>query len=298
MYPYRKAQLDLFLTLVNESNPGLYTDLTSSNIRVGVPVVQAVPQGGIQNTNILMTAKGGDYLGTKRVQYRRINLASYFRNVKLSVQIWTSTTTVTADQLAEALNAKYGTALVGSDFSATAYAYGSPRNVTIGNSGTIQPLCYQPLVTLSIDIVRGKREISDVFTADTLDGRLFPGGNSFPGDRKPQGEYLLYGLDCSPIASTLVSIATNTVLNFSIAAHRTVLDFLQANAPALNFNDGYGTGAGMVPGGLAGLRLYQYALPQALIPEANSEKFARASYIAAAEDSWFQGNIILHNGLR
>ncbi len=292
MYPYRKAQLDLFLTLVNESNPGLYTDLTSSNIRVGVPAVQAVPSGGIQNTNVLMTAKGGDYLGTKRVQYRRINLASYFRNVKLSVQVWTSGSSITADQLAEALNAKYGTALVGSDFTATAYGYAAARNATIGSS-SIQPLCYQPQVTLSIEIIKGKREIGEMFNADTLDGRLFPGGNSFPGDRKPQGEYLTYGLDCSPIAATLASITSGQPFNFSIASHQTVLAFLQQNLPGV-FNDSAHT----VQGGLTGALLYQYALPQALIPEANTDKYANASFIAAQAGSWFQGNIILHNGLR
>lgn len=290
MYPYRKAQLDLFLTLVNESNPGLYTDLTSSNIQVGMPSVQAVPVDGIQNTNVLMTAKGGDYLGTKRVEYRRIDVTKYFRGMSLSLETWTAVNSLQPAEFCEVFNAKYGTALVPSDLAQTVISYGPNVAIDISN----QPLCYEPGKRIRISITRTKRPFEQMFTGDTLDGRLFPSGNDFPVERKPQGEYLLYGLDCSPIRSTLAAIASGTTLNFANATHLTVLEFLQAKAPALNFSNSAAT----VAGGLTGLKLYQYTLPQALIPEANSEKYLNASYIAPEADSWFQGNLILHNGLR
>lgn len=290
MYPYRKPQFDIFIDLVKQANPGLALPFTAATVSLGTPVAQAVPQGGIADTNVRVRAKPGAlYVGSKVVQYRRIDLTAFFKNQTLEVTSWSSGSTQTVAQIIEALNAQYGISLLVSD---TVHA-GVPNtgNEAVGYDGQwgialySGSLCY----TLSegarvITLRRGKRPVSDAFASGNLSGRAYAGGNSFPGGRKPQGQYMSYDIDFS---TSLTGTAGSGTVGTTWAG---IFDILKTNVDS-RFSH---TTTSDVFGGCSGLSYTVYPLPNAAVPEANSAKFAKVLAIFPVASSWFQGPLLMH----
>lgn len=288
MYPFLGDQLSTFLALVNESNPGLQIKpLTGSMLRALTPTAYAGT--GKQDTQVTLYVKQGDdtYYGKQTVYYRRINLTNYFRGLVLTLDDYLSSTTMTPAQFCTAFNKKYGTVLVPSDISNGSFSSGTLTTVSI----TVSSLCY--VGSMPVTWTRGKQYITDAIANPALNGKLYPGGNSFPGNRKPQGDFLTYGLDCASISSTLKGLSASvnvTPAMWATQPYASILSFLQAQVPDQNFNAQDSANAG----GLGNLTLRRYALPSASAPGANSAKFANVTTITAAAGSWFQGILYLH----
>lgn len=283
MYPYRQSQLDLFYNLVVTANPGMPFSLPP-NSKLGTPQSQAVPNGSIADTNILITGTNA-YFRNKRVSYRRIDLSAFFKNMTITFDKWVSTATLAKADLLELLNATYGLALVDADLSVTSLTSGAATAITIASAS----LCYKG--TFTVTWTKGKRQITDVAPLNSpLTGRLWPNGNDFSSGRKPQGEYLLYDKDFSAQLATFNSLTTGT-LDYTVATHKIIMDAMIAVYPS-NLNSGTHT----AQGGLNGLTFAKYTMPNANAPLANasSSKVNTVFVISSQSTSWFQGAILLH----
>lgn len=292
MYPFLDTQLNTLLGLINTSNPGLKVPLTTAMLRSLVPTAVTPGTGQIQDTSlVLLSLPGnvGQYIGKQTVYYRRINLTNLYRSMTLTLDNYIGSTTMTAAQFCQYFNAKYGTELVTTDFTNTSFASGTSYTVSI----VATSLCYEGSFTFKW--TQGVPYMTQVITNQVLTGKLYPGGNTFGGSRKPQADVLSYGLDCSGIRTQLLALpssVTPTPTNWQTANsnYSQILGFLKQNLPNLNLS---GVDSA-TQGGLANLVLTRYTLPSASSPAANSNKFAYVTQIAAAAGSWFQGTFYLH----
>lgn len=283
-------QVDTLLGLINQSNPGLQVaPLTAAMLRTLVPTAITPGTGQIQDTSVRLMVMPGNthYYGSDTVTYRRINLTDFFRGMTLTLDDYVGSTTMSAAQFVAALNKKYGTVLTTGDFSNTSFTSGTSYTVTMLGSS----LCFSG--SFSVKWTQGKEYVSQAITNPTLAGKLYPGGNSFPGGRKPQGDFITYGLDFASIATTLKSLSASVTVTPSMwasAPYSTILSYLQQQFPSQNFS---ASDSGTT-GGLGNLVLTRYTLPSAAVPGANSAKFPTVTTIAAVSGSWFQGLFYLH----
>jgi hypothetical protein len=292
MYPFLDTQLNTLLGLINQSNPGLQVaPLSMQNLQALVPTAITPGTGTFQDTSLrLMTVQGnGHYVGNQTVTYRRINLSTLFRSMNLVLDDYLGSTTMTAAQFCTSFNAKYGTDLVPTDFTNPSFTSGTQYTVTIVSAS----LCYNG--SFSFKWTQGVPYMTQVLGTGVLAGKLYPGGNTFGGARKPQGDVLSYGLSCVPISAALKALASSvqvTPANWAQAGsnYASILAFLQQNLPSLNLNSTDSANAG----GLGNLTLTRYTLPSASAPGANSNKYAFATVIPAVSGSWFQGQLYLH----
>lgn len=290
MYPFLDTQLNTLLGLINQSNPGLSPPLTAAVLQTLVPTVITPGTGQIQDTSMrLLTVQGnGHYVGNQTITYRRINLANLFRNMVLTLDTYLGSTTMTPAQFCTAFNAKYGTELVTTDFTNASFTSGTSATVTmVANS-----LCYEGAFT--VKWTQGAPYMNQAITTPVLTGKLWPGGNTFGGGRKPQGDVLTYGLSCVSIATALKALtasATLTPANWAAAGSNaaTILGFLKQSIPSLNFS----SSDSATSGGLGNLTLTRYTLPSASVPGANPI-YGFVTVIPAVAGSWFQGQLYLH----
>lgn len=292
MYPFLDTQLNTLLGLINQSNPGLQVaPLSMQNLQALVPTAITPGTGTFQDTSLrLLTVQGnGHYVGNQTVTYRRINLSTLFRSMTLALDNYIGSTTMTAAQFCTAFNAKYGTDLVPTDFSNPSFASGTQYTVNILSAS----LCYNG--SFSFKWTQGAPYMSQVISNQVLGGKLYPGGNTFGGGRKPQADVLSYGLDCSSVRASLLALsssATYTPAQWAAAGSglATILAFLQQKLPSLNLSSADSATAG----GLANLVVTRYTLPSTSVLAANSNKFASVVLITAVAGSWFQGSFYLH----
>lgn len=292
MYPFLDTQLNTLLGLINQSNPGLQVQLTSSMLGALVPTAVTPGSGQIQDTSLrLMTQQGntGHYIGLQTVFYRRINLATLFRNMSLTLSDYLGSTTMTAAQFVTAFNAKYGTELVASDFTNTSFTSGTQTTVAMVSTS----LCYSG--SISVKWTQGTPTLQQKIAAPVLTGKLYPGGNTFGGGRLPQGDVLTYGLSCVQIATALKALAASVQVTPALwatagSSYASILAFLQQSIPGLNFNGTDRANAG----GLGNLFLTRLTLPSASAPGANSAAYGFVTVIPAVTGAWFQGQLYLH----
>lgn len=293
MYPFKSTQYDTFMALVQASNPGLdIAPLTIDQLRTLVPTAITADSFG-RDTSVRLMVKPGNskYYGTQTVTYRRINPATYFRGMTITLDDYlTGSGNMSGAQFAVAMNAKYGTTFdpSGSDFSGTFSAVSGTQYNGVALQST--SLCYEG--SISFKWTRGKQQIGTLVTNPVLAGRLYPGaGNSMP-PTKPVGDFLMYNLDASSVKPQLNTLSgTYAPASFtSNTALQTVLGFMQRMRPDLNFSSADSGTAG----GLGNLTWTRYTLPSAALPGGNSSKYASVMIVKAAAGSWFTGQIYLH----
>jgi len=288
MYPFKSTQYDTFMALVQASNPGLdIAPLTADQLRALVPTAITADAFGRDTSVRLMVRPGNSkYYGSQTVTYRRINVGNYFRSMTLTLDDYAATN-LTNTQFVASFNAKYGTIFVAGDFAGTSFASGTQYNLTIQSTS----LCYEG--SMSFKWTKGKQYVSSLITNPALAGKLYPGGNTFGGGRKPQADFITYGFDFASIASSLKSLGASvnvTPALWATSPYSTILAYLQQQFPGQNFS-----GSDSAPaGGLGNLLLTRYTLPSASAPGANSAKFANVTVIQALAGSWFQGTFYLH----
>lgn len=291
MYPYQKTQIALLLDLVKEANPGMPIPLTASNLKAGIPVAQSVPTGGIADTNVLLSGTG-DYIGTKRVQYRRIDLAKFFKNMEpVVINAWSplsSNTIISNATICDYLNKTYGLSLIAAD---TDFASTTGANLRSSVVLKAASLCYAPTRFDFIWRPQG-RPIDDIFPGKTLNGRLFPGGNNFSPGFKPVGEYMCYETDFRPLTTTFAQIGASGTWNGASPLGIAITNFLKTNVSP----DFKGDQPHTVYGGLNGLAFIRMPMPVATVPEANSLStvFKNVVAVIAQPDSWFRGKLLMH----
>jgi hypothetical protein len=321
-FPFRQDQLSTFLQLVNDSNPGLVLgSLTAADLRTITPVALATPDAFGRDTSVRLMVKPGNgkYFGTQTVYYRRISLGYLFNKMGVAsgqvfpvlgvsgFPMYSGAGYYTTQDLVDELNNKYGLTLTLYDFRAD----GTNVNLITSSGGTawvslVNSLCYKSTndgtaASIQIQWTKPKQPLNTLFkaTPQTLTGRTYPGGNSFPtdGSRKPQADFFLYGADASSLTSTITALgSTATNADFTTTALSPILSWMQRMRPDLNFSSANCATAG----GLNGVTFTKYALPAVNALNANSIKYTNVLVLTppASGSCWFQGTIYLHYGVR
>lgn len=281
--------MDLLFDLIKEANPGIEFPFTPSTMKVSIPVSQAIPPGGIVDSNVIISPRTNDHwFGSVKVQYRRIKIANFFKSMApVPVNFYSPLTMVTPATFVAKINEQYGTSFVVADFSPgyNSYQPGTVMEMGIDSAS----LCYSPTDSLTrIRFVWRNRKplLNEVTVNGVLTGRLFPNGNDFvtPG-RKPQGEYLAYGIDFTGLG--ISGSGSGTVPNN--AAWIKILAPIFANDPRFDV-----TKVASGTEGVQGLTFVLYTLPNALVPEANSAKYKNVMTLSGGAGLWFQGRIMMH----
>lgn len=280
---YSKPQIELLLTLINESNPGLLELRDLENTTIGVPFARTPKSGEIQDTSLELYANPETfYLGKQIVHYRRIDLGRLFANMTLELEYWQSANLSRA-QWVEMINVKYGLQLVEADF----IHYGNMGETTHTLTVAGTSLAYRG--SFRIRWVRGKRALDQIFLNEAYSGlywdRLFD-------ENKPLMTVVNFGTDYSRFNNVNL-ISNGYRLNNSGTYSGDILGiidwFNSVSGMSLDLNSDH-----TLPNGVKGLTLSRFTLPNANVPEANHHKFNRVLTISSTAASWFCGKILIH----
>jgi hypothetical protein len=285
----RHTESQILYDLIEFDNPGFQSIHPLANLVFGTPAtITTTPS--FADTSLLITAKSNSTSkGSVTVQYRRIDLSKFFRGMTLTLDNYQTAGTWTLALALSYFNAKYGVNIPISDFSTTdqagSFTSGTAKSFTIAASS----LCYKG--TFTVTWTKGLPALGvDVITDNTLVGRNWPTGLTLTSDTRVQGEYLLYGLDCSGNSSSFEALTSGAVQAAGATAVTTLKTFLLNKIAAIAWVDTDGTA---IQYGLGNLTYTRYSLPNAALPEANSAKYNRAMVITGSS-FWFKGKFILH----
>lgn len=291
MTDYKRSAEAILYDLIEESNPGFQASHPLADLVFGVPTAISTPTGSIVNTSVLIKGKPGSQTVDKRtVTYRRINMASLFRNVGpggvVRVTKYLAATQLPIAELPKLLLDQYGLNIPLANLSgATSIGVGGANNYQV-----INHLCFTGTITLAW--AKGPQILSDLFGSDlSLAGRRYPTKLVDVGDTtKPQGEFLAYNADLSKVSGTLNAI-TSGVPQGTSGGITSIVAEINAQVPEAAVT----TQAAEAARGIGGAKVIwtRYILPHADVPEADPA-FARVVVIQSQADSWFQGRILLH----
>lgn len=280
---YSKPQIELLLTLINESNPGLLELRDLENTNIGIPFNRTPKSGEIQDTSLELYATPDTfYIGKQIVHYRRIDLARLFTNVTLIIEYWQAAN-LTMTQWVDMINEKYGLNLVEEDLP----SYGSLGEGTHRLTILSTSLTYRGILT--VRWIRGKRNLDQIFLKDEYVGlywdRLF-------NEEKPLLTVVNFGTDYSRF-NNIDQISNGIRLDSSGSYSGDILGiigwFNSVSGMSLDLNSDH-----TLPNGVKGLTMSRFTLPNANIPEANHHKFNRVLVISSVSTSWFCGKILIH----
>jgi hypothetical protein len=293
---YKADQIDILYDLIEKSNPGFKAQYPKGTVSFGTPANATVIKTDPYKTDtsiLVYPAPGSTTLGQQTIRYRRIDLNVILRNMTLTLNDYFATTQLPVATWKASFVKKYGLNIPASDMS---YGVALNSGVTVSVPIIAGSLCYKG--TLSLTWTQGPRTMADLITDANraLVGRSYPAGNNFAGGVKQLGEFLTYAQDFSAVAASLNTVpATWTApAGQNTAAFLEVIAELNRLCPDVAWSNAVHT----VQGGTTSLLWYRYALPNAAVPEANSDKFTSLVMIPAQPDSWWRGNLYLHYGKR
>lgn len=281
MFKYAKAQTDVLLTLINESNPRLVEARDLVNSLIGAPVARSPGAGEIQDTSVSIYATDQSfYIGKRSLTYRRIDLGKFFANTVVELDLWLSTNMSPAIFVQE-VNKKYGLALLESDISTNQRGQSAGlQTMSIVSTS----LLYKG--TFNFRWLMGKRTINEIF------GSVRPAGLKWDVgyvEGKPIATLVGFGVDYTGQIGTINQLAVNTALATSAFARALITKLNSYTGLALDTSKDH-----TLVGGLSGLTITKVTLPSDNAVEANSAKFNRVLVITALPTSWFCGKFLLH----
>lgn len=316
MQLFPKTSAELVIDLITASNSSLPFPLTTTSAYVGPPTVIPVVAPSIANTSARLSSKpGSGYIGSKVVQYRRVNLTDLFKNVTPNIRKYSYAGEVgsypfTIYNILPFLNDIYGLKLTTDDVNDASF----PAYSTITEGGVSKKVSSVTMTakatstaytgSVLIRTQAGQRELSSAITKGELTGRLYPGGNDFVTVTKDRLNCISYGMDFSELMNTSVAnyprweyfngLAIGGQNNWS-DAQQPVFDAIKAvlGIPLAN---------GLIPPipastrwSLQGAATAVVTLPNAAYPEANSKDFNRLAIVTpAAGNTWAAGRMYLH----
>lgn len=325
---YAKTAKQMLVDLINEGNPNLPFPINDSDFDFTVPEVITDPGNG-HNTKIRVIAKPNtNYIGNIVVTYRRLNIGYIFRNMTLEVDRWIANTGVnsgsllTLNELLPLYSEKYGLPFTVGEWTDR---WLSGVHGIRGDAFSITPLSSNLVFvgTISARWYIGERTLDSLLPVDVVAGRLYPGGNDLDD---PEHKYWVtpdsFNIDFTDKADVLNNGSLSAIPigryqggQFTSAQQRFVDEVLPRvtarNHPRIteaNYIAHVGNGSvGSYPAdyelsgylvrelGLTGIQPIRYTLPDARVPEANSEFFNRVLVLPMPADCpWGTGNLYFH----
>lgn len=281
---YSKPQLEILLDLINEANPGLMELRDLENSRFGNISTYTPKDGEIADTALEIYALPGSfYIGKRIVYYRRIKLDNYFANMVLEIDDWRNSTVIPRGEYIPAMAKKYGLSFTESEDLLSTHG-----NMASGITYTLSVAPTSKLFTGTFKLrwTRGKRTLEQILTQDQYSG-LYWDANYVEG--KPLMNLVGMAIDFSRFGGAK-TITTGSVIAANSSDVRNMADwFSEYTGQTLDVFKLH-----TEQGGIQGLNITRFTLPNTNMPEANSDKFNRCLVIAPKADSWFAGKIIWH----
>lgn len=276
---FNKPSADLVYDLINQANPQLVKPATAVNTKLGVPAVIATPGLNKLNTSIVLAAvPGGDYIGRKTVNYRRIDLAALTRGMTIAIDRYSATQSAagtvvfTIYQLLPFINQRYGLNLTTDDIADGNILRGS--TLVNGQYTTVVTVTAKSgslgyIGSFSLRWTGAAQDIALMLAITELPARKFPGGSDF-SDNHTVLNALTYGYDWTtiftanpwygyPAGSPNSNIAINTTMNAVLAQINSTYGLNLA--VAFRFDNEY--------------NFEVLTLPSAKYPELNSDYYNR-----------------------
>jgi len=287
---YRKPETQLLRELVIRANPDAASTLDSGQVVYETPTAIQYVRGDESNTTIVAKAAPNalDVVGRQTLRYRRIDLSKLFRYQTIELTRYSNSNTLPWAEVQELLLKQHGINISTDTFTAASLT----ANTVATFTAKATSLCY--IGSIQVVWRKGRREISEMFTTATLDGRTWPEGLIQFGDNyKPQGEYIAYDFDFTDLmGSSFTSWGNGTITN-SVSELDKLANALKLAAPQFNWNSGQASVENV--GGTAGLMFNRYALPNAVAPEANGALYNRVAILTPVlGDTWFYGRLLFH----
>lgn len=288
---YRKPETQLLRELVIRANPDAASTLDSGQVVYETPTAIQYVRGDESNTTIVAKAAPNalDVVGRQTLRYRRIDLSKLFRYQTIELTRYSNSNTLPWAEVQELLLKQHGINISTDTFTAASLT----ANTVATFTAKATSLCY--IGSIQVVWRKGRREISEMFTTATLDGRAWPEGLiDFDDTYKPQGEYIVYDTDFTDTMAAQFNSWNNGTLTSNASGQIDVLvAALKYVAPHINWNSNDYSVDNV--GGLQKLLFNRYALPNAAVPEANSGLFNRVAVLTpTVADAWFHGRLLFH----
>lgn len=276
-------QKQLIYELIEEANPGFKLKVGEAQLKfTGAYAISPV---GFRDTRVTVRSVDDvNVIGTKLLEYRRLNLTKLFGSRFLDFEYYLpGTQQITTVQVFEQISLKYGIKLLPADVNQNqTYNAGSPTSVII----KADSLCFSDVLRFTWS--RGKQDITPLLDKKELPGRNWPVGLiDFQDGSMPQGEYLVYNADFTSQASVFEAHPSGTAVSGTILTAMNT----KAAETGVTFN---GSPYYTTKFGLGYCTAKRYTLPSAQVPEANAARFNRVLVIEqGALAPWYFGKILV-----
>jgi hypothetical protein len=300
---YSKPSEQLVYDLINHDNPGLGQPVSASNTLLGAPTAYS-PGSGIANTQIRLSALANSfYIGSKVLSYRRIVISDLFKGRSIEIKKYSAAASNVSPyslyQLIGDINIQTGLTLTTDDFNDANFP-AATDNVyperTCKATLTFKSTCKAFQGSIDIRWRYDEPYLSNIAPNGDVDGRLYPGGNDFSNGTKYRVGSESFGGDFSAQAANLNSAAfagSVAIGNASYTAQQqAVVDLLnQITGKTYTINSANQN----QPYGLYGAICTRYSIPNAAVPEANSDYFNTVVLITLPDtNTWGVGKLMLH----
>lgn len=207
-----KIGKDLLLDLLNRDNGTAFTfnDVVFSNPQV------IINPTTFRNTKVAINAKvGGQYVGSKVVDYHRIDIAQllkpqYRRVIGVGVTISTD--------LVPILNTRFGLQLEASDIVAEPI---DTTNMPVTYRLKFQPNCYAFIGEVDLELINDLPDLEELITVNLLDGFHYPSDpvvSTAAPEFVTQAGHLLVG---TGIEGNKMTLGVNDEVEVFVGAHHT-----------------------------------------------------------------------------
>lgn len=275
---------------INASNPTLPVPLSSADVNLSTLKTISQP-GTVINTEVGLFAKMvGLFRKYVFLRYRRLDFQTLFRGNAPVLYKYTSApanaSPFTVYQLLPYLNKIYGLQLTEDDVYDASFPIGDTTTtgyIGVRTSTVIvkaKPTSLGYVNQFVLRWVYRKQLVEDILPVADLPARQYPGGNDFTTHASVLNSEA-YGCDFANVVDSLTAAnafnGTRTIGNAaSIAQHQAVIDELNTQRGTSYTVDQANVGQ---PGNLYGAATATYTLPNAAVPEANSQYFNHVAII-------------------
>jgi len=191
---YNKPSPELVYDLINAANPDLPVALTPANAKLDNPVTATIPGRSDLNTTIAVISVGGDYIGRKPMNYRRIDLSKLLRGVLVQMNKYSANQSAsnsivfTVYNLLPLINAKHGLNLTTDDVADVNILRGNTQEggfytTTVTVNAKATSLGY--VGSFALKWKSAPQDLESMITVTNLTARRFPGGNDFSNPSHP-----------------------------------------------------------------------------------------------------------------
>lgn len=307
---YAKPSLDLVFDLINKANPTLPTPLSDAVARLDLPKVIAGAGPADLNTNVKVSAKYGQgYVGTRVLNYRRINLGDFFKNTVAIVNKYKSNGQPVkfSDYLAD-FNIRYGFSLTADDFTDVNFPAATVDPVDNRRTASVVVIAKADSFGFTGSFTfRWKdapQELKNLIVKPELPGRVYPPTNfvnmlTYGGDNTELvGSTFMYqnGVEYPMTEFFIAGVAVGggAIRPDVLPAHREYIRRINVAYGTNFFIDS--TKPLSDPGNLTGAIIDTSSAPFAAYPSANQQNFARVIVLKLLPaHTWGTGDLFLHH---